>query len=110
MEAGTAVEWQAGSRQSPGEAPGGCMAFCARGAYGRGRGMEQGSVGHFRVPGAIHDLVLPQHSPLPVQSMPKVRDGAHGREGTLQPVRLWFMRAPSRPSRRFQSCLSVFPH
>lgn len=89
LEAGTAVEGQAGSRQSPEEAPGGCRAFCA---HGRGRGMEQGSAGHFQVLRAMHDLLLPQHSPipaagspLPVQSITKVRDGARRREGPFSP-------------------------
>lgn len=81
MEAGTAVEWQAGSRQSPGEALKGCMALCVPRAYGRVRRMEQVSVSHFQVFGAMHDLLLPQHSLIPVQSMTKVRDGAHHREG-----------------------------
>lgn len=61
------------------------MALCVRRAYGRGRRMEQGSVSPFQVLGAMHDLLLPQHSPLPVQSMTKVRDGAHHREGPCSP-------------------------
>lgn len=58
------------------------MAFCAAWGLWTRQVDGAGVCGHFQGLGAMHDLLLPQHSPFPVQSVTKVRDGAHRREGT----------------------------
>lgn len=66
-------------RQSPAEAPGGRMAFCAVWGLPTRQRDGAGVCGHFQRLRAMHDLFLPQHSPIPGQSVTKVMPTA-GRE------------------------------